>query len=317
MWDSLLSFCQTNRHCVGALAAIVDGNAATAEELRSRNLHVTVAEDSIRRWPNDAELSCLACWVLRSVVDPSWAPGVRKKEGLFSPREDGLEGDSREGRARTAARHSQNTIAGRSEEGSVLSDEKEPRKSTIDTENAERAGGRVHRRGSTSGDGEVVTGGGSVFGVGGDETSDVLISLDGASKDDIIQAINGALGTSGVDLATASDPFLDTTTAIPLETANALVEDGGKEESLLFDDDGDDAELSGPQTKPLTVGEGCADPPVFEGEIGEATLERLLKLAAATEVGTQSGEPKSKVYEVVTVPYRSFMVHNARHNVLP
>ena len=53
---------------VGALVAIVDGNASTAAGRVALNLHVAVAKDSTKRWPNDVELSDLSCWVLLAAV---------------------------------------------------------------------------------------------------------------------------------------------------------------------------------------------------------------------------------------------------------
>ncbi len=66
------------RSCVSALAAIVHENASTAMEVHSLSLHVAVAEDAIHRWPNNPELSCLSCWVLRSVVDPPSRSAARR-----------------------------------------------------------------------------------------------------------------------------------------------------------------------------------------------------------------------------------------------
>lgn len=52
------------------------------------NLHVTVAEDSIRRWPNDAELSTLSCWVLLAAVQIEPAlPG--SSNVVDGPRDEG------------------------------------------------------------------------------------------------------------------------------------------------------------------------------------------------------------------------------------
>lgn len=78
------------RHCLGALTAIVDGNASVAAVLVALNLHVTVAEDSIRRWPNDAELSSLSCWVLLAAVQTrpaSPGPSKARKNVLDDPKD--------------------------------------------------------------------------------------------------------------------------------------------------------------------------------------------------------------------------------------
>lgn len=71
---------------------MVDRNASVAAVLLALNLHVTVAEDSIRRWPSDAELSSLSCWVLLAVVQIRPAlPG--SSNVLDGPKDEGGEED--------------------------------------------------------------------------------------------------------------------------------------------------------------------------------------------------------------------------------
>lgn len=53
---------------MSALAAIVDQNTTTSGKLLLSNLHETILEDSLRRWPNNAEVCCISCWVLRSIL---------------------------------------------------------------------------------------------------------------------------------------------------------------------------------------------------------------------------------------------------------
>lgn len=80
-----------------ALAALVDQNESTSTKLVSLNLHELVVEDAVRRWPNDAELCCVSCWVLRSVL-----PAVSHhpdSEGLLGSTTEGVMGleDTMEG----------------------------------------------------------------------------------------------------------------------------------------------------------------------------------------------------------------------------
>lgn len=70
------TFSIRHRHCLGSLAAIVDQNASTSAQFFAINLHETVAVVAITRWPNNAELCCLACWVLRSILPATVSTGL-------------------------------------------------------------------------------------------------------------------------------------------------------------------------------------------------------------------------------------------------
>eukprot|EP00752_Nemacystus_decipiens_P003287 g3042.t1 len=164
------------RYSVGALAATVHDNASAAGHVHALGLHRTVAEDAIRRWPNDPELSCLACWALRSVVDPPVPHAAQggAGQGVDLVLEGGGAGSvvgsvlscadsapvGRRGRARRS-----------SPGGAMLS----PETKDGELQTGNKAGG-----GGAAFDGSISSG--SVFGTGDNETSDLLISL--ADDDD-------------------------------------------------------------------------------------------------------------------------------------
>ncbi|CAN0140230.1 unnamed protein product [Ectocarpus sp. 4 AP-2014] len=197
---------QLRRYGVSALAAIVHENTSTAGQLHSLNLHATVAEDSIRRWPNDPELSCLACWVLRSVVEP---PSRLPRQGdlelggkgdvvlhveiggdggsvvgsKFRMRRKSVEGVE-VGSAMPAENSGESSLQKRNG-GGLEGDNSlavgrgdDPRDQSGDTDETGGGGGGVFMEGSKRS--------GSVFGMGDTETSDLLIGL--ADDDDIDDA---------------------------------------------------------------------------------------------------------------------------------
>lgn len=137
-----------------------------------------MAEDAIQRWPNNPELSCLSCWVLRSVVDPPQRRFLRSgpAEGSDFVLEGGGVGsvvDSILSYDSTSAE--QGGRAGRGSIGAMMSpDPKEDNDDCQTGRGGEGAGGVVVFESSTAS--------GSVFGTGDNETSDLLISL--ADDDD-------------------------------------------------------------------------------------------------------------------------------------
>ncbi|CAM9610765.1 unnamed protein product [Ectocarpus fasciculatus] len=196
---------QLRRYGVSALAAIVHENASTAGKLHSLNLHAKVAEDSIRRWPNDPELSCLACWVLRSVVEPS---SRSPKQGDPEPGDKGdlvlhggIGGDG--GSVVGSKFRMRRRSVEEAKVGSMMTENS--RESSLQKRNGGGLEGDNHLAlesgddpGDEPGDADETGGGGggvvmegstmsgSVFGMGDNETSDLLISL--ADDDDIDEA---------------------------------------------------------------------------------------------------------------------------------
>ncbi|CAM9569656.1 unnamed protein product [Ectocarpus sp. 8 AP-2014] len=233
---------QLRRCGVSALAAIVHENASTAGQLHSLNLHATVAEDSIRRWPNDPELSCLACWVLRSVVEPpsrlptQGDPELGGKGDVVLHGGIGGDGGSVVGskfrlrRKRVeevevgsampenSGESSLQTRSGGGLEGDdslALGSGDDPRDQSGDAdETGGGGGGGVFMEGSTTS--------GSVFGTGDNETSDLLISL--ADDDDIDDATTatGRKPSSPSGQAGSVSPAASTTTvAAPVSAVTA------------------------------------------------------------------------------------------------
>lgn len=298
-----------------------------------------MAEDSIRRWPNDPELSCLACWVLRSVVEP---PSRLPKQGdpeagdtgdLVLHGGIGGDGGSGVGSEFRMRRKSSEEV----KVGSVMpenSRESSPQKrnrSGLEGDNPLALGsgddpsdqsGDVNE---TGGGGGVVMEGstmsGSVFGMGDNETSDLLISL--ADDDDIDEATTatGRKPASPFGQAGSVSPAESTTAAAAPVSAITAPSTANKHQGL----------------EAVQVNEGRRDPPkeqlggvvhagqsttssespragapigggtreeagegrvagkavvvtaaTFEGEEDGEVLERLLKLAEATKVQHQT-----------------------------
>ncbi|CAN0109882.1 unnamed protein product [Scytosiphon promiscuus] len=196
-----------SRYCVAALAAAVHENTSTAGKLHSLNLHVTVAEDSIRRWPNNPELSCLACWVLRSVVEPPNSglhlqddPCATGRSPSFPLGDDGGGG---------SIVSSLGTIF--AEEGGEEEARETGGRAVVSATSSKRDVSLVDGRGtvldgpSVAGDNRSSTSGG-IFGTGADETSDFLISLaDNDADRDAHEGLDG--GGVSTDDAEKTESF--------------------------------------------------------------------------------------------------------------
>lgn len=322
---------------VSALAAIVHENASTAGQLHSLNLHATVAEDSIRRWPNDPELSCLACWVLRSVVEP---PSRLPRQGNpeLGGNEDvvlhgGISGDGGSvvgskfrlrrksveevevGSAMPENSSGESSLQKRNGGGLegdnslALGSGDDPRDQSGDAdETGGSGGGGVFMKGSTMS--------GIVFGMGDNETSDLLISL--ADDDDIDDATtatgrkppspSGQAGSVSpaasipaaaalVSAVTASStankhqglegvPVNEGRRDTPMEQLGGEVHAG---QSTISSESPRAGAPIGGGTKEAGEGRvagqaGVVMAAAFEGEEDGDVLERLLKLAEATKV---------------------------------
>lgn len=222
----------SSRYSIGALAAIVHENASTAGELHSLNLHVTVAEDAIRRWPNDPELSCLSCWVLRSVVEPE--PPKSKK--IEPPKFLSLRRGAAESGGSACGEDGDSSCSGI---GVVDSSGMEG-EDTFTGAVGSRSGGNTGGDGGNNGSGSVgqvqgSTGSGSVFGMGENETSDYLISLaDDEDYDGHNEATTTAISAAGkVDEASPAvssvggsgiDPPSPTTTQAIASTSTKIAD---------------------------------------------------------------------------------------------
>lgn len=269
---------------MAALAAIVEANAIAAAEVYALNLHVTIAEDSIRRWPNDADLSCLSCWVLLPVVEP---PNVRRR-----------------GTAGSLA------LGG---PGSVASDEilvvvggvgfQGGADSNGDARDEDRQGNdgtpsltlQMSETGESDGSGGAfgTARSAGVFGTGDHETSDLLIGL----LDDQHQAdsdVDSHVATvSPGDLAEAKRTFpaakspklpdspLTVNGTIPRRVRTIVTENSGQSGRPPDNPLEEEAKEEWDGEGPIPAG--------FAGEQDEAVLERLLKLAEATKVRTKVG----------------------------
>ncbi|CAB1120036.1 unnamed protein product [Ectocarpus sp. CCAP 1310/34] len=329
---------QLRRYGVSALAAIVHENASTAGQLHSLNLHATVAEDSIRRWPNDPELSCLACWVLRSVVEP---PSRLPRQGdlELGGKGDvvllgGISGDGGSvvgskfrmrrksveevevGSAMPAENSGESSLQKRNGGGSegnsslALGSGDDPRDQLGDadeTGGGGGGGGGVFMEGSTMS--------GSVFGMGDNETSDLLISL--ADDDDVDDAttatgrkpssplgqagsvspaastITAAAPVSGVTASSAAKkhqglegvPVNEGRRDAPMEKLGGEVHAG---QSTISSESPRGGASIGGGTKEAGEGRvavqvGVVMAAAFKGEEDGDVLERLLKLAEATK----------------------------------
>lgn len=319
------------RHCVGALAAIVDENAPASADLHALNLHVTVAEDSIWRWPNDAELSCLSCWVLRSAVEPVLLTGTDDlgaffAEELFLGEEnnrcsfsdvrngggggDGGSGDGHVSGGSSIISHERMLAGGAAEDvvvavvdTSYSSPSSHAARGEFDSRSIVGAGGenaekfvRDHDAGSfpypkskNSG------GGGGVFGIGDDETSDLLASLE-IETDESVDSRETPADQGQPDpstpVAVEEEPTPFSNAAISLESGDVAVSSrnhGGGQRNGQPGFRGCSAD--GPLDCGLPASgehggeeEGLKKIAVFQGETDVAALERLLKLAVATKV---------------------------------
>ncbi|CAM9980429.1 unnamed protein product [Ectocarpus sp. 12 AP-2014] len=338
---------QLRRYGVSALAAIVHENASTAGQLHCLNLHATVAEDSIRRWPNDPELSCLACWVLRSVVEP---PSRLPRQGdlELGGKGDvvlhvGIGGDGGSvvgskfrmrrktveevevGSAMPGENSGESSLQKRNggglegDDSLALGSGDDPRDQSGDVDQTGGGGGGgVFMEGSTMS--------GSVFGMGDNETSDLLISL--ADDDDIDDATTatGQKPSSPFGQAGSVSPAASTTTAAaPVSavtassTANkhqglegvpvnegrrdAPVEQWGGEvhagQSTISSESPRAGAPIGGGTREAGEGRvagqaGVVVAAAFEGEEDGEVLERLLKLAEATKVLNHDNEDTRK-----------------------
>ncbi|CBJ33370.1 hypothetical protein Esi_0471_0001 [Ectocarpus siliculosus] len=333
---------QLRRCGVSALAAIVHDNASTAGQLHSLNLQATVAEDSIRRWPNDPELSCLACWVLRSVVEPpsrlprQGDPELRGKGDVVLHGGIGGDGGSVVGSKFRLRRKSVEEVevgsampenSGESSlqkrnggglEGDnslALGSGDDPRDQSGDANETGGCGGGVFMEGSTMS--------GSVFGMGDNETSDLLISL--ADDDDIDDATTatGRKPSSPSGQAGSVSPAASTTTAAAPVSAVTASSTSNKHRGLegvpvnegRWDAPMEQLGRAGQSTissESLRAGEpigsgtreagegrvagqaGVVMAAAFEGEEDGEVLERLLKLAEATKVLNHDNEDTRK-----------------------
>lgn len=77
---------------MGTLVALVDQNKSTSTELVALNLHEAIIEDAVRRWPNNAELCCVSCWVLRSILPAIRHPDSKDLHEITTKGLQGLEG---------------------------------------------------------------------------------------------------------------------------------------------------------------------------------------------------------------------------------
>ncbi|CAM9148420.1 unnamed protein product [Ectocarpus sp. 12 AP-2014] len=343
-----LSSSQT-RYGVSALAAIVHENASTAGHLHSLNLHATVAEDSIRRWPNDPELSCLACWVLRSVVEP---PSRLSRQGdlelegkgdvvlyggiggdggsvvgsKFRMRTQSVE-EVEVGSAMPAENIGESSLQKRSGCGSegdnsrALGSGDDPRDQSGD---ADETGGGGGGGGGVFMEGSTISG--SVFGMGDNETSDLLIGLaDDDDIDDETTATERKPSSPSGQAGSVSPAASTTTAAAPVSavtassTANkhqglegvpvnegrrdAPVEQLGGEvhagQSTISSESPRAGAPIGGGTREAGEGRvagqaGVVMAAAFEGEEDGEVLERLLKLAEATKVLNHDNEDTRK-----------------------
>eukprot|EP00903_Cladosiphon_okamuranus_P015037 g13912.t1 len=316
------------RYSVGALAAAVHDNAFTAGRLHSLGLHLTVAEDAIRRWPNDPELSCLSCWVLRSVVDPPTRQSHAARGG-------GPGGGV-------------HFVAGGSVVDSVLSYESVPK----EREGRGSSVGAMLPLSPDSKDGDNQEGGGhggraaleggsaasaSVFGTGDHETSDLLINLADDDVDDDDDDDDNRVSDRGATAARTSARGNNATvspsgpsngadnTAPTTEPSSSVAtkkdtterkgailpgSDARKNDNQRLPDGGGVAAagqaisrasgglMPGADVQnadnPGEVGATGAGAEEFEGEKDGDELERLLKLAEATKVLNHDNEDTRK-----------------------
>lgn len=261
---------------------MVDENACTAGKLHALNLHVTVAEDSIRRWPNDPELTCVSCWVLRSVVDPSGL--VATGTASAGSREGATDKDNFGENANIVSY--ENASAAGETRGSSLSVE-----NTIDgnnstrfmPENADRNSRSAWPKRKNNGIGGGSTGNDEgVLVVGDDATSDVLISLDDASESNNVSEEGSYPGPT--DANSAIDLPSSTT-----RMSRDIVPIFPQREKLQSLPSRDAIGANSPAQELLGDQEGHPHPAVFEGEQDETVLERMLKLAEATKVMSPLG----------------------------
>ena len=283
-----------------------------------------MAEDAIRRWPNNPELSCLSCWVLRSVVEPppiSIARGGLEGGGVSSPVGDVVSYDSTQSTAREGGGGAESGRAkplslGTGEGFQQASSNREEHlipgasMTTLDdgsmslstggmSQAAGDGGGEAHFGGSTAS--------GSVFGTGDNETSDLLISLDdGQSEDD--ERVHATAGKSGDVLLSGMakagvSMTLEASTYRSIDGNTTISSDSIPAKSLLPQTQGQMDQQQPPQDQRVTrkpsvdsgsvaveVGvdiEGAAEAgpgAAFEGERDGEALERLIQLAEATKV---------------------------------
>lgn len=299
---------------------MVDGNGPASEKLLSLNLHVDVAEDSIRRWPNDAELSCLSCWVLQSVIEgPPRLNSRCKPAGGVLPGEAGDDHSWDDEESASTTFHENTPSAGRGGWGELVlpsgGEGGSSAKSFIDDGGGVRDSSAFENVNRGANDGRYITvvrsstsADRGVFKARDDTTSDVLIGLD---------VVNEPPDAGDAKRLELGEEYVNNVTSHPKESAERLVETtrpdsyavrGGEGEnygdatvSALNGDEvnergdevirgADRASTAQQHATGLRKGEevddeeGCLGPGGFRGEEDEEVLERLLQLAETTKV---------------------------------